>query len=426
METFSLTGKTLIQKILARASGRESEGVRENEILFVSPHMILSHDNSAAISKTFYKITGANGRVWDPDRIFIALDHAVPPPDAVKAENHKVIRSFVHDQGIKNFYDSGVGICHMVLPEKGHVPPNVVILGSDSHTTTHGAFGAAGIPIGRTETASVWAIGETWFLVPETIKIIIDGNPPKGVYAKDIILEIIREVSAAGATYKSIEFYGSTVEKLSMSERMTLSNLTAEMGAKSGIFPVDDVTDEWNKQFNFEYDRISADEDARYSKTYQFDVNELTPRIAKPHKVDNVVPIESLGKEPIDVALIGTCTNGRLDDLQIASEILKEKKIHPRVRLLVYPASREVLLQATQQGIIEIFLSAGAQIGVPACGPCLGAYGGCIASGEKAISSANRNFKGRMGSKDDTGIFLGSPATVAYSALAGYITAEEV
>ncbi|MHA1941864.1 MAG: 3-isopropylmalate dehydratase large subunit [Candidatus Hodarchaeales archaeon] len=421
-----MTGKTVIQKILSRGSGRESADVQENEILFVSPHMILSHDNSAAISKTFYKITGKNGKVWDPKKIFIALDHAVPPPDAVKAENHKVIRQFVKDQGIKNFYDSGEGICHMVLPEKGHVPPNVVILGSDSHTTTHGAFGAAGIPIGRTETASVWAIGETWLLVPETIKIVLDGRLPNGVYAKDVILDVIREVTAAGATYKSIEFYGSAVKYLSMSERMTVSNLTAEMGAKAGIFPIDNVTDKWNEQFGFQYDRISADEDAKYIKTYHFDVNELTPRVAKPHKVDNVVPVEELGKESIDVALIGTCTNGRLDDLQIAAKILNGKKIHPGVRLLVYPASREVMIKATKTGIIETLLSAGAQIGVPACGPCLGAYGGCIASGEKAISSANRNFKGRMGSKDDTGIYLASPATVAKSAIAGYITAEEV
>ena len=244
-----MPAQTLIQKILAKASGKETEGVAENEIVFVSPHRILSHDNTAAISKTFYKMTGPNGKVWDPDRIFIALDHAVPPPDAVKAENHKVIRKFVKNQGIKHFYDCGVGICHMVLPEKGHVPPNVVILGSDSHTTTHGAFGAAGIPIGRTETASVWAIGETWLKVPESIKIILDGSLPEGVYAKDIILELIRRTTAAGATYQSIEFYGSTVQELSMSERMTLSNLTAEQGAKAGIFPVDKVTDDWNKQF---------------------------------------------------------------------------------------------------------------------------------------------------------------------------------
>ncbi|MCK4849211.1 MAG: 3-isopropylmalate dehydratase large subunit, partial [Candidatus Heimdallarchaeota archaeon] len=286
-------------------------------------------------------------------------------------------------------------------------------------------FGAAGIPIGRTETASVWAIGQTWLKVPETIKIVLSGSLPKDTYAKDIILEIIRKITAAGATYQSVEFYGSTVKELSMSERMTLSNLTAEMGAKAGIFPVDDVTDKWNKQFNFEYQRIKADEDAHYSRTVELDVSELTPRIAKPHKVDNVVPIENMDKTPIDVALIGTCTNGRLDDLQVAANILKGKKINPNVRLLVYPASQDVLLEATKTGIIEILISAGGQIGVPACGPCLGAYGGCIASGEKAISSANRNFKGRMGSKEDTGIYLASPAIVAKSALAGYITNEE-
>jgi 3-isopropylmalate/(R)-2-methylmalate dehydratase large subunit len=418
-----MTGQTLIQKILANAAGKENAA--ENEIVFVSPHRILSHDNSAAISKTFYKMTGQNGKVWDPDRIFIALDHAVPPPDAVKAENHKDIRKFVREQGIKHFYDCGVGICHQTLPEKGHVPPNVVILGSDSHTTTHGAFGAAGIPIGRTETASVWAIGQTWLKVPESIKINLSGSLPSGVYAKDIILEIIREVTASGAAYQSIEFYGSTVQNLSMSERMTLSNLTAEMDAKAGIFPVDDVTDKWNRQFHFEYERIKADEDAKYSKTVEVNVSDLTPRIAKPHKVDNVVAIEDLSKTSIDVALIGTCTNGRLDDLQVAADILKDKKINPNVRLLVYPASQDVLLEATKAGIIEILVSAGGQINVPACGPCLGAYGGCIASGETAISSANRNFKGRMGSKDDTGIYLASPAVVAKSALAGYITNEE-
>ena len=418
-----MTGQTLIQKILANAAGKEI--VVENEIVFVSPHRQLSHDNSAAISKIFYKMTGPEGRVWDPDKIFIALDHAVPPPDAVKAENHKIIRKFVKDQGIRHFYDCGVGICHQTLPEKGHVPPNVVILGSDSHTTTHGAFGSAGIPIGRTETASVWAIGQTWLKVPETIKIVLSGSLPKDVYAKDIILEIIRKITAAGATYQSVEFYGSTVKELSMSERMTLSNLTAEMGAKAGIFPVDDVTDNWNKQFNFDYQRIEADEDARYTKTVELNVSELTPRIAKPHKVDNVVPIEDMDKTPIEVALIGTCTNGRLDDLQVAADILKGKKINPNVRLLIYPASQDILLEAIKTGIIETLVAAGGQINVPACGPCLGAYGGCIASGETAISSANRNFKGRMGSKEDTGIYLASPAIVAKSALAGYITNEE-
>ncbi|UCG04502.1 MAG: 3-isopropylmalate dehydratase large subunit [Candidatus Heimdallarchaeota archaeon] len=420
-----MTGQTLIQKILSRAAGKEKEGVAENEIVFVSPHMILSHDNSAAISKTFHQITGSDGKVWDPNRIFIDLDHAVPPPDYKKAENHKIIREFVKKQGIKHFYDCGTGICHQVLPEEGLVPPNVVILGSDSHTTTHGAFGAAGIPIGRTETASVWAIGETWLKVPETIKITLENYLPNDVYAKDVILDIIGKISADGATYKSIEFYGKAVERMSISDRMTISNMSAEAGAKAGIFPVDNVTNDWNKQFNISYDRLAADEDASYEQELNFDLASLTPRVAQPHKVDNVVPIEDLPRIKIDVALLGTCTNGRIEDLRIASEILKDKKINPNTRLLIYPASRSTLNQAIKEGIMENLVDAEGQIGVPACGPCLGEYGGTLAPGEKAISTANRNFKGRMGTRDAE-IYLANPAVVAKSAIAGYITNEEV
>jgi 3-isopropylmalate/(R)-2-methylmalate dehydratase large subunit len=420
-----MTGQTLIQKILARAAGKEENGVAENEIVFVSPHMILSHDNSAAISKTFYQITGADGKVWDPNKIFIDLDHAVPPPDFKKAENHKIIREFVKKQGIKHFYDCGTGICHQVLPEKGLVPPNVVILGSDSHTTTHGAFGAAGIPIGRTETASVWAIGETWLKVPETIKITFEEYLPKDVYAKDVILDIIGKISADGATYKSIEFYGKAIQKMTISERMTISNMSAEAGAKAGIFPADNVTEDWNKQFNITEKSLTADEDANYEQELSFDLSNLTPRVAQPHKVDNVAPVDELPKIEIDVALLGTCTNGRIEDLRIAAEILKGKKINPNTRLLVYPASRSILNQAIKEGIMEILVEAEGQIGVPACGPCLGEYGGTLAPGEKAISTANRNFKGRMGTRDAE-IYLANPAVVAKSALAGYITNEEV
>ncbi len=418
-----MTGQTLIQKILAQAAGKE-EGVTENEIVFVSPHMILSHDNSAAISKTFYEITGPNGKVWDPNKIFIDLDHAVPPPDYKKAENHKIIREFVKKQGIKYFYDCGTGICHQVLPEEGLVPPNVVILGSDSHTTTHGAFGAAGIPIGRTETASVWAIGQTWLKVPETLKITFDNFLPKDVYAKDVILDVIGRISADGATYKSIEFYGKTIDKMSISDRMTISNMSAEAGAKAGIFPVDNVTDTWNKQFNFQYEKLEADEDADYEQELSFDLTNLTPRVAQPHKVDNVVPVEDLPRTKVDVALLGTCTNGRIEDLRIASDILREKQINPDVRLLIYPASRSILHQAIKEGLLEILVEAGGQIGVPACGPCLGEYGGTLAPGEIAISTANRNFKGRMGTRDAE-IYLANPAVVARSAIAGYITNEE-
>ncbi|MCK4264635.1 MAG: 3-isopropylmalate dehydratase large subunit, partial [Candidatus Aminicenantes bacterium] len=380
-------------------------------------------DNSAAISKIF-KQTGAK-KVWDPERIFIALDHAVPPPDERKALNHKVIRNFVEEQEIKYFYDCGIGICHQVLPEYGHVVPGKIILGSDSHTTTHGAFGAAGIPIGRTETASVWAIGKTWLKVPATIKIMLQGKLKEGVYAKDVILYIIGQIGADGANYKSVEFYGDIVKKMSISERMTISNLSAEMGAKAGIVPFDEITQDWLKERVQEpYDPLFADADSTYEKVLEYDLNNLEPQVACPHKVDNVSPVKDLPKTEIDVALLGTCTNGRLDDLKIASERVSGRKIASGVRLLVYPASQKVLLDAIKLGYIEKLIDAGAEIAVPSCGPCLGAYGGVLAPGEKCISSANRNFKGRMGCKEDTEIYLASPSTVAASALTGHITVE--
>ncbi|MFB0564143.1 MAG: 3-isopropylmalate dehydratase large subunit [Candidatus Aminicenantaceae bacterium] len=414
-------GKTLIEKIIARAAGKSSVG--RGEIVFASPHRILSHDNSAAISKIFQQMDAK--KVWDPERIFIALDHAVPPPDERKALNHKIIRDFVREQGIKYFYECGTGICHQVLPEKGHVVPGKIILGSDSHTTTHGAFGAAGIALGRTETASVWAIGETWLKVPGTIKITLKGQLKKGVYAKDVILFIIGGIGADGANYKSVEFYGDIVERMSISERMTICNLSAEMGAKAAIVPYDEATDEWLKGRAEEaFEPLYADPDADYEEVLECDLSDLEPQIACPHKVDNVHLVKDLQNIKIDTAFLGTCTNGRLDDLKIASEIVKGKKIAAGVRLLVYPASQEVLKEALRLGYIETLVEAGAQIAVPSCGPCLGAYGGVLAPGEKCISSANRNFKGRMGCKKDTEIYLASPVTVVSSSLAGYITTE--
>ena len=423
---------TLIEKIIAKASGKRE--VKQGEIVFVSPHRILSHDNSAAISKIFKKMD--TRKVWDPDRIFIALDHAVPPPDEKKALNHQVIRKFVKEQGIKYFYDCGVGICHQVLPEYGHVLPGKIIFGSDSHTTTHGAFGAAGIAIGRTETASVWAIGETWLKVPPTIKINLQGKLKEGVYAKDVILYIVGQIGADGATYMAVEFYGEVVKRMTISERMTICNLSAEMGAKAGIVPCDEVTDEWLKQMfkslkvqgfsrvDEEYERVTADADATYEKVIDYDLSDLEPQVACPHKVNNVCAVNQLDKIKIDVALLGTCTNGRLDDLKIASNIVAGKKVADGVRLLVYPASQQVFRDAIKLGYISKLVEAGAQIAVPSCGPCLGAYGGVLAPGEKCISSANRNFKGRMGCKEDTEIYLASPSTVAASAITGYITSE--
>ena len=414
-------GQTLIEKIISLASGRHR--VQTGEIVFVSPHRILSHDNSAAIAKIFDTI-GAK-KVWDPDRIVIALDHAVPPPDERKAQNHKEIRHFVHEQRIPHFYDCGMGICHQVLPEFGHVLPGKIIFGSDSHTTTHGAFGAAGIPIGRTEAASIWAIGETWLKVPPTIKFELRGELKKGVFAKDIILFLIGQVGASGANYRSVEFGGEAVSRMTLSERMTVCNLTAEMGAKAGIVPFDDKTEVWLKdRVQEDYESLHADADAGYEKIHSFDLSGLEPQVARPHKVDNVCPVTELPQTKIDVALLGTCTNGRLDDLRIVSDIVSGKHVAAGVRLLVYPASRTVLEEAVRLGFVSKLLEAGAQVAVPSCGPCLGAYGGVLAPGENCISSANRNFKGRMGCKKDTGIYLASPATVAYSALAGFITTE--
>ena len=411
-------GMTMIEKILARASGSDSVGV--GEIVFASPYRVLSHDNSAAILGIFGKMGGK--KVWDPDRVFIALDHAVPPPDAKKAENHSMIRKFVAEQGITNFYDCGIGICHQVLPEYGHVVPGVVVFGSDSHTTTHGALGAAGIPIGRTETASVWALGETWLRVPPTIKIILEGALRKGVSPKDVILHIIGQITAEGATYKSVEFHGPAAREMSVGGRMTLCNMGAEMGAKVAMFPVDDITRAWLGDIGAgRYEELGPDDDAVYETVYTYDCSKIAPQVAKPHKVDNVVPVSEVGDEKIDVALLGTCTNGRLEDLMEVAAVLEGKELAPGVRLLVYPASRKVLDEAYENGTAKTLLRAGAQIAVPACGPCLGAYGGILAPGETCVSTANRNFKGRMGCKEDTGIYLASPATVAASAVAGRI-----
>ena len=410
--------QTLIQKIVSDVTGIKNP--EEGSIVFVEPHRILTHDNSAAIIKWFTSM-GAK-KVWNPYKIFIALDHAVPPPDEKKALNHKIIREFVKEQGIKHFYDCGVGICHQVLPQEGHVKPGVVIFGSDSHTTSHGALGAAGIPIGRTEAASIWAIGQTWLRIPETIKITLEGKVQPTVFAKDIILHVIGDMHSDGASYKSVEYLGEGAEKLSISERLTISNMTAEMDGKAGIFPADKVTDAYLQgRISKPYKKIQPDADATYVLEKNYNIDEIVPVVAKPHNVDNVSPIAEIPETEIDVGLLGTCTNGRLDDLTAAAKVLKGKKIKEGVRLLVYPASREILIEGMKTGVIQTLVDAGGQLAVPACGPCLGAYGGVLAPEETAISSANRNFKGRMGCKTGTSIYLGSPATVAASVIAGKI-----
>lgn len=411
-------GHTFVEKVLARKAGLDS--VVPGQILTVKPDKLLTHDNTSAIAGQFRKI--GVSKMADPDISVIVLDHVTPAANETYAASHKATREFVAEQGIKAFYDIGEGICHQVLPEKGHAWPGAVIVGSDSHTPTYGAFGAFSAGIGRTEAAAVMATGKIWLRVPESLKIVVNGQLPERVSAKDVILHIIGDLGADVATYRAVEFTGQTIRQMSVAGRMVLTNMAAEMGAKSGVVEPDEKTRAWLQgRVKNGYEEILADPDAAYERVVEYDVSGLTPQVAKPHTVDNVVPVTEVVGTRIDQALIGTCTNGRLEDLEAAAEILRGKHIAPQVRLLVLPASRETLLAAIERGTISDLVAAGATLLNPGCGPCLGAHEGCMAPGEVTISTANRNFKGRMGSKEAF-TYLGSPATVAASALSGVIT----
>jgi 3-isopropylmalate/(R)-2-methylmalate dehydratase large subunit len=417
-------GQTFAEKVLAKKAGLDA--VQPGEIVTVQPDRLLTHDNTADIANKFRKI-GVD-RVANPTMNVIVLDHVAPAANETYAANHQAIRAFVASQGIPAFYDIGEGICHQVLPEQGHAWPGAVIVGSDSHTPTAGAFGAFAAGIGRTEAAAVMATGEIWLRVPETLRILVAGELPERVAPKDVILHIIGDLRADGATYCSVEFAGAAIDAMSVAGRMTLTNMAAEMGAKNAVVEPDDTTWAWlaerglgDKEIRRQGAGVKADADATYAGVFEYDVSALAPQIAKPHTVDNVAPVAEVAGTRIDQALIGTCTNGRLEDLRAAADLLRGRHIAPDVRLLVLPASREVLLAAIEQGIIRDLVTAGATLLNPGCGPCLGAHEGCMAPGEATISTANRNFKGRMGSKN-AAIYLGSPATVAASALTGVIT----
>ncbi|MFZ5918735.1 MAG: 3-isopropylmalate dehydratase large subunit [Chloroflexota bacterium] len=411
-------GHTFAEKVLARKAGLDS--VVAGQIVTVRPDKLLTHDNTSAIAGQFRKI--GLKKMADPGMSVIVLDHVTPAANETYAASHKATREFVAEQGIAAFFDIGEGICHQVLPEKGHAWPGAVIVGSDSHTPTYGAFGAFAAGIGRTEAAAVMATGQIWLRVPESLRIVVSGKMPERVSAKDLILHIIGSLRADGADYRSVEFAGETIRAMSIDGRMVLANMAAEMGAKNGVVEPDDKTRAWLKgRVQTTYEEIFADPDARYEQVIEYDVSELAPQVAKPHTVDNVVPVTAVVGTRIDQALIGTCTNGRLEDLAAAAEILRGKHIAPHVRLLVLPASREVLLAAIERGLISDLVAAGATLLNSGCGPCLGAHEGCMAPGEVTLSTANRNFKGRMGSKEAF-TYLGSPATVAASALSGVIT----
>jgi len=409
---------TIAEKILARKSGKKT--VSPGEIVDARVDVAMSHENAGMVLHHF-KTIGAE-RVWDPRRIVIVFDHRVPAESERTATTHKTLREFVRRQGIPNFYDINVGICHQVLPEHGHSRPGELLVGTDSHTTTHGAFGCFGTGIGATEMAAVWATGSLWLRVPETIRIRVTGSFPPFVGAKDLVLHIIGRLGADGADYKSVEYAGPTIEAMSIASRMVLSNLSMEMGAKSAVVVPDAKTVEYVRSRTSEpFEPALPDAGAAYVQTLQIDVGGMRPQIACPHKVDNVKPIDDIGEIEVQQAMLGSCTNGRLEDLEVAAGILRGRKVHPGTRMLVIPASWAVYAEAMERGYLADLVAAGAVIVNSGCGPCLGVHQGVLAAGERCISSTNRNFQGRMGSPE-AGVYLGSPAVVAASAVTGRIT----
>ncbi len=400
-----MAGKTFAEKIL---------GGKKGDIVFREPDLVLTHDNTASIRKTFQKMGGST--IPNPDRLLVVLDHNAPPTNAKLANDYEAVREFVTTHGITKFYDAGHGICHEIMSY--HARPGMIITGSDSHTCTAGAFNTLATGIDRTEAAATWKTRETWFRIPESIKIVLNGQLSKGVYAKDLSLWIIGLLGSAGANYKSIEYHGEGVESLTLPQRMTVANLASEMGAKNAVFPADNVLREYLGENDFI--SVWADHDAEYEAVFEINLDEIFPVVAVPHQVDNVKAVDEIAGIPVHQGLIGTCTNGRLEDLRVAAKILAGKQVSPGFQLLVIPASRKIYLQAIEEGLIAEFVKAGANVLSSSCGPCLGTGQGIPFDNANVISTANRNFPGRMGNKNAF-VYLASPATVALSAVEGKI-----
>jgi homoaconitate hydratase family protein len=411
----------ITEKILAKASGKKI--VHPGEIVNANVDFVMVHDLTGPLAVEAFKKIGIQ-KVWDNKKVVVILDHQVPAESVKAAELHKTMRQFAKDQNLQ-IYDIGRGgICHQVMPEKGYVTPGAVIVGADSHTCTYGAFGAFATGIGSTEAAAVMATGKIWFKVPPTIKINVKGNFQKFVTPKDLILAVIRKMRVDGAIYKAVEFTGPTIQNMTMAGRMTVCNMAVEMGAKNGVIEPDETTRKFlvdRVKTMPDFKMFQSDKDATYEKTVEFDITKLPSQVACPSSVDNVKPVLEVGDVSIDQAFIGSCTNGRLEDLQLAAKILKGRKIKDGVRALVIPASQEVWRQAMQQGLLEIFTEAGAIVCGSACGPCLGGHIGLLAAEETCVSSSNRNFIGRMGSPQAY-VYLASPSVVAASAVTGKIT----
>jgi homoaconitate hydratase family protein len=410
--------ETFAEKILAKKTGQSR--VVPGQIIEVSPDLSYSHDYAVLVIKAFNDM-GAS-KVWDPSKIAICLDHGIPANSAREANDHKVARRFAEQQGITRFYDAGVGIVHQVMVEKGLVLPGTIVVGSDSHTTSCGVMGAFATGIGESDTAFLWATGRLWLRVPASVKVTVTGILHPGVYAKDVVLELLRQVKGDGLIYKSIEFSGELIENLPVSQRFVFCNMTCELGGKCGVIACDRTTQEYLKNRGaVSYEPIYPDPDANYEQEIAIEASAVSPMIALPGDVDRGVPIEKAAGTKIDQAFLGSCTNARADDLEVAATILRGRKVHPKVRLLVVPASAQEGLEAMRRGYMEIFQEAGAIILPSGCAVCHGGHQGVLADGDKCISSSNRNFTGRMGNPKAE-IFLASPAAVAASAVAGEIT----
>jgi 3-isopropylmalate/(R)-2-methylmalate dehydratase large subunit len=411
-----MSTQTIAEKILSRHAGRI---LRAGDFAVCKVDFAFGQDGTSAIIIDRIKELGVRKLKTN---FCMVIDHSAPSPSVGVSSVHKKMRVFSETFGTEIF-DIGCGVCHQVIPESGFVLPGDLILGADSHTCTYGAIGAFSTGVGSTDLAIALATGKNWFKVPATIKIVVQGKLPKGVFAKDIILYIIGKIKSDGATYKAVEFSGPVIDNIGMDGRFTIANMLVEMGAKAGFLPVDRKTFAWlktrvSKIKNIK--NITADKRAVYEKVYEFDISRLKPMVSLPHSVDNTIEAVSLKDVKINEAFLGTCTNGRLDDFKVAAGILDKRKVHPEVKLIIAPSSREVYLDALRLGLIEIFIKAGAVVVAPGCGPCVGTHNGIPSDGEAVISTANRNFKGRMGNPAAF-IYLASPATVAASAIKGYI-----
>jgi 3-isopropylmalate/(R)-2-methylmalate dehydratase large subunit len=408
------------EKILAKAAGKKQ--VATGEIVDANVDVVMVHDLTGPLAIEAFKKIGVS-KVWDNKKVVIILDHQIPAESVKMAELHKMLRKFAAEQNIR-LYDVGEGgICHQVMPEKGYVVPGSLIVGADSHTCTYGAFGSFSTGIGSTEAAAVFATGKLWLKVPEAIKFNVEGKFSKYVTPKDLILYMIGEVGVDGAIYKSTEFAGQTIRDMSIAGRMTVCNMAVEMGAKNGIVEPDETTRKFleGRIPKGTFKELKSDKDAQYEKVIDINVSDMEPQVACPASVDNVKPISKVGDVLVNQAFIGSCTNGRIEDLRIGAQIMKGKKVKSGVRALVIPASQEVFAQALKEGLVEIFTEAGALMCGATCGPCLGGHIGLLASGEACISTSNRNFIGRMGSPE-ANVYLASPAVVAASALTGKLT----